>query len=104
MSSNESHTNTIKEIKPPSSKTLVNASKYAIMEDKPIMLDYWKESFDKTVFIGVKEATNEKLLVKNEEEYTSNISKIFKIDDEYLIMTENSMYIVSATIPTRKVS
>ena len=46
----------------------------------------------------------EKLLVKSEEEYTSPISKIYKVETEYIIITENSIYVVSADIPTKRVS
>ena len=72
-------------------------------EDKPIMLDYWNESLDKTVLIGVKE-NQEKLLVKSEEEYTSPILKIYKTGSEYIIATENSIYIVDVNIPTKRIS
>ena len=65
-----------------------NICKIAITEDKPIMLDYWSESLEKKVVIGVKE-NKEKLLVKNSEEYTSPIAKIFKMDNVYIICTEN---------------
>jgi len=53
--------------------------------------------------IGVKE-DKEKLLVKSEDEYTSPISKIYKVGKEYIIMTENSIYIVDAEIPTKRIS
>ena len=66
------------------------------------MFDYWTPSCDKEVLIGVRES-GEKLLVKNEEEYTSPISKIYKVEGEYIIMTENSIYVVSADIPTKRV-
>ena len=39
----------------PDVKTLQHASKLAIVDDKPIMLDYWNDSLDKTVLIGVSE-------------------------------------------------
>ena len=78
-------------------------SKISITEDKPIMLDYWTDSLQKKVLIGVKE-NKEKLLVKNAEEYTSPIVKIFKIDDVFIICTENSIYITSTSIETRKIS
>lgn len=87
----------------PSAATFQNASKIAIEEDRPILLDYWKGSLDQSVLIGVRES-NEKMLVKNPEEYTSPISKIYKIGDEYIISTENSLYIVSATIPTKRIN
>ena len=65
------------------------------------MLDYWTESQDKKCLIGVKE-DSEKLLVKSEDEYTSPIAKIYKVSNEYIIATENSLYIVSSDIPTKK--
>jgi len=87
----------------PGDITLQHASKLAIVEDKPIMLDYWTHSLDKKALIGVRE-TGEKLLVKSEEEYTSPISKFYKSANDYIVITENSIYIVSADIPTRKIS
>ena len=87
----------------PSDITLKHAAKLAIVEDKPILLDYWTSSLDKKALIGIKE-NSEKLLVKSEEEYTSTISKFYKSASEYIIITENSIYIVSNEIPTRKIS
>ncbi len=87
----------------PEQKTLQHATKLAIVDDKPIMLDYWNESLDKTVLIGVKE-NQEKLLVKSEEEYTSPIVKIYKAGNEYIIATENSIYLVDVNIPTKRIS
>ena len=89
----------------PSNTTLKSAVKLSILEDKPIMMDYWKDSLEKKSLIGVKQDEDqEKLLIKNEEEYTSPISKIYKSEDEFIIMTENSIYIVSSKIPTKKIS
>ena len=73
----------------PENNTLQHAAKLSIVEDKPIMMDYWTSSLDKSVLIGVKD-TQEKLLVKSEEEYTSPVSKIYKVGKEYIIVTENS--------------
>jgi len=87
----------------PDIKTLQHASKLAIVDDKPIMLDYWNDSLEKTVLIGVKE-NQEKLLVKSEEEYTSPIVKIYKTGSEYIIATENSIYLVDVQIPTKRIS
>jgi hypothetical protein len=87
----------------PSDVTMKHASKLAIVEDKPIMLDYWTPSLDKKALIGARE-NGEKLLVKNEEEYTSGIQKFYKSGTEYIIITENSIYLVSSDIPTRKIS
>jgi hypothetical protein len=87
----------------PSEITLKHACKLSIVEDKPIMMDYWTASLDKKALVGAK-TTGEKLLVKSEDEYTSTILKFYKSAEEYIIITENSIYIVSADIPTRKIS
>jgi predicted nuclease of restriction endonuclease-like RecB superfamily len=87
----------------PSDVTLQHASKLSIVEDKPILLDYWTNSLEKKVLIGVKD-TKEKLLVKSEEEYTSPVAKIFKTGQEYIIMTENSIYIVDSGIPSKRIT
>ena len=78
-------------------------SKIAITEDKPIMLDYWVDSLEKNVLIGIRE-NEEKLLVKNAEEYTSPIAKIFKVDNVFIICTENSIYLTSSSIDKRRIS
>jgi len=87
----------------PSNPTLQHCCKLAVADDKPIMLDYWTDSLDKNILIGVRE-NGEKLLVKSEEEYTSPIAKIYKSEEEYIVVTENSIYIVSAGISTRRIS
>jgi len=56
----------------PNATTLTHAVKLAIVEDKPLLFDYWTSSLDKTALIGVKE-DGEKLLVKSEDEYTSPV-------------------------------
>ena len=96
-------TTTAANYKLPSGITLQHCAKIAIVEDRPIMFDYWTASCDKDVLIGVRES-GEKLLVKSEDEYTSPISKIFKTGNEFLVITENSIYIVSNTIPMKKIS
>ena len=87
----------------PSDITLKHATKLAIVEDKPLLLDYWTTSLEKKALIGVR-TNGEKLLVRSEEEYTSNIVKFYKSAGEYIIITENSIYLVSSDIPTRKIS
>jgi len=67
------------------------------------MMDYWTASLEQQVLIGVKE-NGEKLLVKSEDEYTSPVQKIYKIESEFIILTENSLYIASANIPTKRIS
>ena len=72
--------------KNPSSQCLQHCVKLSIVDDRPIMMDYWTDSQEKKVLIGVRD-NGEKLLVKSEDEYTSPISKIYKIENEYIIVT-----------------
>jgi predicted nuclease of restriction endonuclease-like RecB superfamily len=88
----------------PDNTTLQHATKLSIVEDKAIMMDYWTPSLDKSVLIGVKKASQEKLLVKSEDEYTSPIAKIYKVTNEYIVVTENSIYLVDINIPTKLIS
>jgi hypothetical protein len=87
----------------PTQQCLQHAFKLAMVEDKEIKADYWTSSLDKSVIIGVKE-TQEKLLVKSEDEYTSPIAKIYKVETDYIIVTENSIYLVSADIESSRIS
>jgi len=87
----------------PSETTMKHVMKIAIVEDKPIMMDYWSASLDKKALVGIKES-GEKLLVKSEDEYTSPISKFYKSTTEFIIVTENSIYLVASDIPTKKIS
>jgi hypothetical protein len=90
-------------IRLPSNNTLQHAAKIAIVEDRPIMLDYWAPSLEQKVLIGVRE-DGEKLIVKSEDEYTSSITKIFKVETDYIVLTENSLYIVDVNCPTKRIS
>lgn len=88
----------------PSYRALQKACELSIVEDKPIMLDYWIDSLNKTVCIGVK-TSGEKLLIKSCEEYTSPIETVFKSsENEYIIITSNSIYITSSDIYTRRIA
>ena len=99
----ETSSDTTSQYRLPSATTLQHVIKISITEDKPIMLDYWTGSLDKQVLSGMRES-GEKLLVKSEDEYTSPISKIFKVEDDFIILTENSIYLISADIETKRIS
>lgn len=73
--------------------------------DKPIMMDHWRGSLE-AVLIGSNE-NGEKLLLlasgfksksKSDEEYTSTVAKIYKVGSEYIIMTENSIYLSNISL------
>jgi hypothetical protein len=85
----------------PSANVLLRAAQVSMDEDKPIYLDYYKDSVEKKCCIGVK--GDVKYLVKSADEYTSVIQTVFKCETCYIVMTENSLYIVDATIPVKRV-
>ena len=85
----------------PPAGVLLRAAQIAIDDDRPILLDYWRESKDKKCCIGVKE--NTKYIVKSETEYTSTIQNLYKLDGCFIVLTENSLYIVDQEIPVRKI-
>ena len=47
--------------------------------------------------------TKEKMLVKSNDEFTSLIQKVYKVQEEYIIITENSIYLVSGKIQKRRI-
>jgi len=87
----------------PSASVMAQAAKIAIEQDRPIYLDYYNDSLEKKCCIGVQGDT--KFLVKSDTEYTSPIASIMRIKEEktYIILTENSLYIVSAEIPVKRI-
>jgi hypothetical protein len=85
----------------PSANVLLRAAQVSIDEDKPIYLDYYRDSLEKKCCIGVQGST--KYLVKTTDEYTSTIQTVFKCESCYVVMTENSLYIVDSGIAIKRV-
>jgi hypothetical protein len=88
----------------PSAQTMIQASKLAIEQDRAIMLDYYRQTAAGTAFLGEDPNTKEKILVKSKDEFTSLIKKLFKVGEDFIILTENSLYVVSGKIQKRKVN
>lgn len=82
----------------PSDKALAHAARFCIQQDKAMMLDYFLESLSDRAFVGENVNTKEKNLVKSAEEYTSPIREMYKVGDDCIMITENSVYVVSANI------
>jgi len=87
----------------PSVQLLVQAAKLAIQQDKPIQLDYYVDTHTGKAFMGEDQETKEKMLVKSNDEFTSLIQKVYKVQEEFIIMTENSIYLVSGKIQKRRI-
>ena len=89
----------------PNPTTLLQAAKIAIEQDRAIMLDYYRQTTNGTAFLGEDQTDpKERILVKSKEEFTSLIKKLYKVGDDIIILTENSLYIVSGKIQKRKVN
>jgi len=88
----------------PSDKTLKHAARLAIEQDKPVMFDYYTDTRDGKAFLGEDAATKEKMLVRSEEEYTSPIQKIFKVAEDFIVITENSIYLISGATKKKTIS
>ena len=87
----------------PSPQTLVQAAKLAMQQDKAIQLDYYLDTAQGRAFLGEDTDNNEKMLVKSGEEFTSLIQKIYKVQTDFIILTENSIYVVSGNIQKRRI-
>ena len=87
----------------PSATVMAQAAKVAVEQDRPIYLDYYNDSITKACCVGVQ--GNSKMLVKSDTEYTSPIETIMRIKEEkaWLVLTENSLYIVSADVPVKRI-
>lgn len=87
----------------PSVQLLAQAAKLAIQQDKPIQLDYYVDTFNQKAFMGEDQDTKEKMLVKSNDEFTSLIQKVYKVAEDYIVVTENSIYLVSGKIQKRRI-
>ncbi len=83
--------------------TLVQAAKLAMAQDNPIRLDYYADSCNGKAFMGEDGETKEKMLVKSSEEFTSIILKTYKVAEDYIVLTENSIYIVNGKLQKRRI-
>jgi hypothetical protein len=88
----------------PSEKILLHAAKFAIEQDKPILLDYYKETRAGSAFLGIDKETGEQILVKSPEEYTSPVGKLLRAGADMIAITENSIYIISSATKKKEIS
>lgn len=80
----------------PSDKTLQQATKLSIQKSKPICFYFFVDSLKNKVCITSDGEDN--VIYKSDEEHTSPIINIYKCSNEYIVLTENTIYIISANI------
>lgn len=95
---------TISDANLPNEKTLKHAARMAMEQDKPIMLDYYADTRDGKAFLGEDAGTKEQMLVRSESEYTSGIEKKFKVAEDFIIITQNSIYIIAGSTKKKTIS
>ena len=78
----------------PSDKTMQQAVKLSIKLVKPICFYFYVDSLKGRVCISSD--GEDRIIFKNEEEHTSPILNTYKCENCYIIVTENTIYVVSA--------
>lgn len=107
-------------VRPPMDRTLQAAFALSMSEMKPILADYWEDSFNGKAVVeimpgpsGTAQGGTRWLAKPGSEEYTSSIQAVQRLTEpgaqnnqrtDYIIQTENSVYLVSSAIASRLVS
>ena len=78
----------------PTAETLQQACKLSIKLQKAIDFYFYVDSLRGNICIASNE--DDKIIYKNNEEHTSPIQNTYKVNDEYLVVTENTIYVISA--------
>ena len=78
----------------PSMNTLNQAAKLSIKIAKPIDFYFYIDSCRGNA--QIVNAEGDKIIYKNNEEHTSPIKHTYKVENEYLVVTENTIYVISA--------
>ena len=79
----------------PTASTLEQAAKLAIKVSKPICFYFYIDSCKGNA--KIVSADGDKIIYKNNDEHTSAIQNTYKVGSEFLVVTENSIYMISAT-------
>lgn len=87
----------------PAPAVLLQAARLALKEEKGIFLDYYVDTATGKAFMGEDPTTKEKMLVKSADEFTSVIQGAYKVGDDFIVMTENSIYITHKEMKKRKI-
>lgn len=83
----------------PSDKTLQQACKLSLKTKKPICFYFYIDSLKGK--ISIVNDGEDRIIFKSEDEHTSPIINTYKSDSCYIVVTENTIYILSAETPVR---
>tara|TARA_B100000989_G_C19506968_1_gene456951 strand:- start:460 stop:759 length:300 start_codon:yes stop_codon:yes gene_type:complete len=77
----------------PDVKTLTQAAKLSIKVSKPICFYFYIDSCRNNCSIVTSDG--DKIVYKNNDEHTSPIKNTYAVGNEYLVVTENTIYVLS---------
>ena len=87
-------------LKLPSDKTLKQATLLSIKHTKPVCFYFFVDSLKNNVCIASD--GDDRVIFKNEDEHTSPILKTYSSESEYIVITENTIYIISSNTKINK--
>ena len=79
----------------PCSDTLIQACTLSIKLQKPTCFYFYVDSLKGAICIASNE--DDKIIYKSNDEHTSPIQNTYKVNNEYLVVTENTIYVISAS-------
>ena len=79
----------------PIEETLQQACKLSIKLQKPIDFYFYVDSLKGNICIASNE--DDKIIYKTNDEHTSPIQNTYKVNNEYLVVTENTIYVISSS-------
>ena len=83
----------------PIEKTLLQATKLALKTKKPVCFYFYLDSLKGKITI-VSDG-EDRVIFKNEDEHTSPILNTYKSENCYIVVTENTIYIISSETQVR---
>ena len=83
----------------PSDKTLQQSTKLALKTKKPVCFYFYIDSLKGK--ISIVSDGEDRIIFKSDDEHTSPIINIYKSDNCFIVVTENTIYILSADTQVR---
>lgn len=83
----------------PTDKTLQQATKLSLKTKKPICFYFYIDSLKGK--ISIINDGEDRIIFKNEDEHTSPIINTYKSDHSFIVVTENTIYILSSETQVR---
>jgi hypothetical protein len=83
----------------PTDKTLQQATKLALKTKKPVCFYFYIDSLKGK--ISIMTDGEDRIIFKSEDEHTSPIINTYKSDNCFIVVTENTIYILSSDTQVR---